>query len=341
MELELYEINDWIPQERNYENFYFAISYNTHPVAANILYANINSLTEDFHKYFYLKHDTVYLYEKLQERTPFYNHLSKLAYYRFTKMHEDLKIWKTIPIDNHQLISHICQHFPLSEVRHIPYEKLNWFWLSLNTNECVVRFLIQNRPKIIWGMFAENSSDAAVNYLLEEERKGWSIDWFRASKNTNEKMISQFYKNKDSLSVFSLSLHSSDSVILLLLDKLYNKIHWENFCSNPNEYAVDHIINISNKNTNDRRLYWNRICENPNKRLFSILRENKTKIVWENFFKNPICFQYDYAKIKQRFSSIKKELEEIFMHPDNIMAMIECEKMDNETDFDVISRLNI
>jgi hypothetical protein len=44
--------------------------------------------------------------------------------------------------------------------------------------------------------------------------------------------------------------------------------------------------------------------------------------------------------MREKCLPIKKEIEEIFLRPENVMAMIENERANEEKDFDVISRLN-
>ena len=103
-EIDLYEISDW---GANLE-CYISLSYNSHPMASNILYANFNTLTANFSLCFHLTERTVFLYEKLlgKYKTVFNSHterkyilLSKkyqidyknqiLTYYEGTINHDD------------------------------------------------------------------------------------------------------------------------------------------------------------------------------------------------------------------------------------------------------------
>ena len=350
MEFDLYKIGNWQRPDWNDSSkvfmfpcstLYLDLSLNPHPMATNILYAHFNDLPQGFASWFYLNKDTIFLYEKLNKKyITMYNHRSASIYYRYTTMEEDMKSTSIEPWKYRAMNIYICENSPLIDVETIPLEDLSWFHLSINPHNCVIDFLKKHRDKIHWKNLARNPSDAAVDFLLEEMRNGWEIEWEAASINTNEKMIAQFGQVKDQLNMFTLCQNTATSAVRFLLSELYERINWIVFCKNPNDLAVDHIIEILEKDSRDKRIYWHSLSGNKNPRIFPILEANQKNINWGMFIQNPICFAYDYEKIRERFAPLKKEIQDIFLHPDNVMARIESEKMEGDSDFDIVSRLD-
>jgi hypothetical protein len=152
-----------------------------------------------------------------------------------------------------------------------------------------------------------------------------------------------FSSVKEKLCVGALSQNNATSAVRFLLNdsELYARINWENFCENPNDLVIDHLLILLEKNNNEPRIVWETLCLNTNPRVFRILQENKKKIDWDYFLKNPICFAYNYEKIRERCAPIKQEILNIFLHPDNVISKIESERNADESDFDVISRLDL
>jgi len=235
---------------------------------------------------------------------------------------------------------YICENCPLVDILNLPLTDIHWFYLCKNTHPCIVDFLKLHRSKVHWRSLARNSSDAVVDFLLEEAKNGWEIEWDAASENTNEKIIACFKNVKSELNPNALSLNPATSSVQFLLSEMYEKINWVIFCRNPNDLALDVIIDILGNDMNDKRIIWDHLCDNTNPRIFPILQANQQKIKWDVFIKNPICFAYNYEKIKERCAPLKQELLDIFLHPNNVMARIEMEKNVEETDFDVISRID-
>jgi hypothetical protein len=309
-------------------------------MAANILYSNFGELDKNFASWFRLDKDTLFLYEKLKTKFKnevMYNHHSELKYFHLTREPQCMsfnEVWKY-----RSVVSHICETRPMSEIK-FPEIDLNWYYLATNPHKCVIDFLKQNRENINWATLSANSSDAAVEFLLEEIEH---IDWWCASSNTNEKIIVHFTNQRNNLSNYKLSKNQSDMAVQFLLNNadFYSTIQWGHFCKNPNDIVVSHIITIITENKNDKRIIWSSLCENTNPRVFDILRNNKDKIMWGSFLKNPICFKYNYEMMRARFLPIKEEIESIFLRPENIMAIIERERDEGENDFDVMARLNV
>ena len=327
-EIDFYELKDWgmpdwIDGKGDFpvgcSNLFIDLSHNTHPMASNILYANFELLDRGFASWFHLHSDTLFLYEKL------------LA-----------KFKNEILYNHHNAIKHFYLKRPngtLEEKLGFPCEGLNWHTLAESPNKCAIDFLKQHRHKINWAKLSENSSDAAVEFLLEERR---NIVWWNASSNTHEKILALFEEEKENLSVHRVAKNPSDIAVRFILNNpyIYDKILWISFCKNPNDHAINHIISIISENRNDKRIYWASLCENENPRVVDILRNNKDKIVWASFLKNPICFSYNYEMMRTRCLPMKEEIEAIFLRPENIMAIIERERNGEENDFEVISRLN-
>jgi len=346
-EFDLYEIKEWgfpewIDGGKKFpdlcSNLFIDLSHNPHFMAANILYANFGLLDASFASWFHLHDGTIFLYEKLMEKFKkevLYNHQTALKYFHL-KRHNGTMIEGKLGYQS--IISHICSNEPMSKIP-FSFEDLNWYSLAENHHKCVIEFMKQHRKKINWSKLSENSSDAAVEFLLQERS---NINWWNGSSNTHEKIMELFAEEKANLSEYRLSKNPSNTAVRFLLDNpdVYERISWISFCKNPNDHAVDHIISILSENRNDKRISWITLCENENPRVFDILRLNKDKIVWSSFLRNPKCFNYNYEMMRKRCLPIKTEIEEIFLRPENIMAMIERSRKDDEHDFEVISRLN-
>lgn len=326
MELDLYEIKRW-----NFpilaKDILIDLSCNPHFMAANILYANFNSFDEKNASWFCVHKDTLFLYEKLvaKFKDNVFKHNSRLKYFHPNFEGID-KPWKY-----KYMVSRICETLPMSEIT-FPIKDLSWYYLSANPHKCVIDFLRKHPTHINWDVLSTNSSNAAVDLLLEENK----IEWWFASSNTNERIVARFGEHRIELSSLRLSQNRSNMAVQFLLNE--GRIDWNQFCKNPNDIAVTHIIKTIRENST--QICWTSLCENTNPRVFDVLRENKDKIVWSKFLQNPICFTYDYEMMRKNCREIKKEIDAMFLRPENVMAMIEIERKDDETDFDVIARLN-
>jgi hypothetical protein len=235
-----------------------------------------------------------------------------------------------------KLVQQICREESMEKIREIPVASLDWHSLCLNENSCVMEFLRENKTKIVISVLSKNSSDAAVDLLLELQ-----VDWFAASFNTNDRITCYFPEINKPLCITALSGNTSDFVVNWLLStKMYDQIFWPSFCTNPNKYAVEHIFHLSMTNPNDKRIDWGNLCRNPSKSVFEILRNNQNKIDWKIFLKNPICFSYNYEMIEKRVSVFKEELTSIALSPEKVMHAISTAREDDEDDFEVISRLD-
>lgn len=324
-EIDLYEISKW---GENLE-YYISLSYNSHPMATNILHANFNTLTANFSLCFHLTERTVFLCEKLLSKYKTLNSHTERKYILLSKKYQQ------IDYNNQMLHALLCETLPLSEIN-LSEQEMSWctYALSSNPHKCVMDFLKQNEKFINNIALSQNSSDHAIDVL--EGR----IDWWFASSNTNQKITARFIEQKGKLSGFRLSRNSSDEAVHILLNERYGAICWNYFCQNPNDHAVDHIISIISHNRDDPRVVWHMLCKNENPRALDILRNNKDKIVWREFLKNPICFSYNYEMMRKRCMPIKKEINDIFMLPENVMATIERERCGDESDFEVMKRIN-
>jgi hypothetical protein len=148
---------------------------------------------------------------------------------------------------------------------------------------------------------------------------------------------------RENLSVVQLCTNPSDFVVKWLLEDplMYDRIIWSRFCTNPNQHAVEHIYNISLLNPNDKRIDWAHLCMNRNKLVFRILRNNQSKIWWELFLKNPICFEYNYEMMQQRASIFRDELISVVFSPEKVMRMIHLSRENADLDdFEIVSNLD-
>lgn len=343
-EFDFYEINDWeIMVNGMSSNMLHLLAHNPHPFATTLLETNIEKLSSD-----YLVIYGQYLINSHTETN------NKLALYnRLKKIHESTilpyshtssLICKTYTMDtitskgtwiHGYNIDNICKRGTLEQVQKLDIHDRVWSSLCLNPNPGVVEFVAE-KNRIVWSFLSRNSSDMAANYL---EAFPQFIDWHYASQNMNDKITRHFPAMKHKLSIIYLCKNTSDNVVNFLLNdpEMYSMIDWALFCSNSNEYAVEHIYKLSL--ANDRRICWDYLCANENKNVFRILRNNQDRIVWHIFIKNPICFEYDYEKMRLRMT-FKEELDKVIYSPEKIMHLISVCRTSDESDFEVISKID-
>ena len=356
-EFDFYEIKQWLNESaKGRSHFTQSLSYNTHPFATSIIESYINRLppayfTRNCHHLLCghtSNNNKLALFLRLKERNtcvvPYDIYSEMLLYYHLEyesdladlkqslKTRKEERSWKF-----GKLVQQVCRQEKMDKIKEIAHPNLDWHSLSQNTHPCVIDFLRENKRIIVWRILSKNPSDAAVDLLLESE-----IDWFAVSSNTNDRITARFPEMKRKLSISELCSNTSDFVVKWLLEdnELYNSIIWSRFCSNPNDLAVEHIYSLSLVNPNDRRIDWGNLCRNTNRLVFQILRNNKHKINWPIFLQNPICFEYDYEKMKCRAEIFKEELLNLALSPERVMAAIKSAREENEDDFEVISRID-
>jgi hypothetical protein len=117
----------------------------------------------------------------------------------------------------------------------------NFDYLSLNTNDKVVDFLIQNPDKISWSRFSANSNDKAVEFLIKHHFD--RICWSQFSENSNDKAVEFLIKHHfDKIHWYNFSGNPNDKAVEFLIKHHFDKIHWNNFSANSNDKAVEFLI---------------------------------------------------------------------------------------------------
>jgi len=350
-EFDFYEIKEWGGMS---PELFRLLAYNTHPFATTILESNIQLLDSSY-LVAYGRH-ILGSRTEINNKATFYRRLREihkdavLPYCHSTAIFlsgiEDIVITNREDLEKHRgswlysyIIAAICEKKDMTFIRLIKYSELCWFELCINTNPCVIEFLKKNRHKIIWSVLSTNTSDAAADFLLEKEQE-MDIKWISASQNTNQKITRLFPSIKERLNIKRLCGNASDDAVKLLLSEMYSFIDWETFCMNPNNYAVEHIYGMSMVNPNDKRIRWDYLCMNKNKHIIPILRNNQNKINWEIFIKNEVCFAYNYEMIELRASIFKEELIGAVFSPERIMKKISDSRVNDESDFEIINKID-
>jgi len=357
-EFDFYEIKEWIADSvPGKKHFLQALSYNPHPFASSVIETNIDHLPPRYFitncHHMLCEHNNnnnkLRLFLRLKERNtseiiPYDIYSELLLYYHLDYQNDLLNLKESLQERKGErnwkygkLVQHVCLTEKMEKIKEIPYKDLNWCTLSANHHPCVIDFLRENKKNVLWTVLAKNSSDCAVDLLFESE-----IDWFAASFNTNDRVTSCFPQFVSKISISGLCTNTSDFVVKWLLEDpdMYSQIIWSLFCTNENNYAVEHIYNISLLNPRDKRIEWGFLCTNRNKMVFRILRNNQSKIHWEIFLNNPICFEYNYEMMEKRVSIFKEELIGAVFSPERIMHLISVSRENEEDDFEIISKLD-
>ncbi len=117
--------------------------------------------------------------------------------------------------------------------------KIDWDYLSVNTNPYAIELLKANRNKINWPFLSENQ--AAIELLKDNEDK---IDWALLSSNPNDEAIELLNANQDKIDWKHLSLNPNPEAIELLKAN-QKKIYWDELSRNTNalnRYRADTYI---------------------------------------------------------------------------------------------------
>ena len=85
------------------------------------------------------------------------------------------------------------------------------------------------------------------------------------------------------------------------------------------------------------KIDWEYLSLNPN--AIKLLKENKDKIYWPYFLKNPNIFTYDYKLMKETIkkSGIVEELMSVIFHPKNMNKWIDWGFSEHQEFMDLIN----
>lgn len=208
---------------------------------------------------------------------------------------------------------------------------------SMDENTETVRFIIQNKDKIIWDVFVQNQNNLAVRYCLDNLDK-WDdsskilfsnnsnplavdyciehpniINWMEFSRNQNTRAVEFCIKNKNNICWPAMAMNENNLAVEFCI-KNKKFIDWEDFSRNENDTAVNFCI--KNKNS----INWKEFSQNSNIIAVKFCLDNLDKIDWESFSLNTNDLAVDYL-IKNN-----KYFKPAFVKNTNTKALIFCTK---------------
>lgn len=164
-------------------------------------------------------------------------------------------------------------------------KKIDWAYLSSNTNPNAIQLLRENIDKIDWKLLSENES--AIDILTEHQDK---IVWSKLARNSNAYEL--ILLNMDKFDIFDLCYNTNPKIIKLIEERL------------------------------DTLDLWGPLSANP--AAIKILEKNQDKIEWYWFSQNPAIFEFNYKKVAtQRMSILREELMMNVLHPKRIERWLE------------------
>ena len=307
-QVEEYKLIDSI-EEIGIENHYDALSSNTHNKAIEILLQNP---------------------EKINWEAFSGNSNSKAVNYLIE--HPAKINWEGLSGNTHPIA---CKYFlEHKDTAGINWETFNWEKISANPNEDILRFVKENPDKInnegysrnpnpivvneyVLGTgrnafvpleFSKNPNDAAVDYLLKNQKKIENSFWenpnpnavefilkkklfhdehFRIeflSKNKNKEAFNYFmyisFKHKGQFMKEKYILKNENQLIVNLILKNPDIIKDE-FSKNPNDAAVDYLLN------NPEKINIQFFSENPNPKAVNYILQHHTRYIDKSFSLNP------------------------------------------------------
>jgi hypothetical protein len=196
-------------------------------------------------------------------------------------------------------------------IKTFDFSKFHWMFLSQNTNNDVVRYLL-TRPRMInWREFSKNQNELVVTYLLDHTHH---IFWESFSQNTNEKAINYLLDHPEYIVWKHFCKHNNDRVVSYLLHHtslLHNLVYHvsENTHDDIVLYLLKHtIMNYQSfsRNTNSHAVKWLikhidmmpiEIYKHPDVRIFTKLLSIKS-INRSLLLDNPNVFYYTKNKIE-------------------------------------------
>ncbi len=92
-----------------------------------------------------------------------------------------------------------------------------------------MKLLIENPDKINWNYLSSNSNEEAIKLLIENRSK---IYWYGLSLNSNEEALKLLNKNLDKIYWYQLCLNVNKDA-LELLKQNPDKINWDFLSKNP------------------------------------------------------------------------------------------------------------
>ena len=133
-------------------------------------------------------------------------------------------------------------------------DKINWNYLSYNTNELAFNILEEHPLAVInWRNICDNNCDFAIRLL---EKHPDEIIWDVLSENPCDSAIRLFEKYPDKIDWDIVSMNANENILTTLLEKYPEKMNWSYLSCNS--YAI-HIL----EKHLDNQIDWYYLSKNP------------------------------------------------------------------------------
>ena len=152
-------------------------------------------------------------------------------------------------------------------------DKIDWEYLSKNTNPNAIDMLKTNLDEINWNFLSANPS--AIELLRGNPDK---IVWSNLSVNPNPRAIELLKENFDEIDWNRLSQNPN---AIELLEAYQDNINWHRLSLNPHPRAVELL------KANPKKIDLGFLSKNPNPAAIELLKANKNQIVWAFLSANP------------------------------------------------------
>jgi hypothetical protein len=212
------------------------------------------------------------------------------------------------------------------------FDKINWLFLSLNSNYDVIKFLEEHLEKINWSYLCINTSPHIIPIIKKYPQL---IDWDCLSYNEN---AIEFITRKENIQHLNLNRFSLNPKSISFLSKPENNhmIRWNYIYSNPNitielielgkkysdTYPINwrdislHSTNINVLRTYKDKLDWSLLSKNPD--AIKLLEKQRDKIDYFGISSNPSIFQLDYEAMRIANQAFEEELVKEVMKPSRV-----------------------
>ena len=174
-------------------------------------------------------------------------------------------------------------------------KNINWDYLSLNENDDILNYMNENLNKINWKNICKNKNVKAIDLLNKHWKKHiMEIDFFELSCNPN---ANNFFDNPEKYKYIDILgfIENSCSYSIDYIE-IYMKLNNITIETIPiqivqNKYAekyISHIYkNIMSYSFVKQNMFWYCLSCNTCSFAVSLCFQNKERIDWELFSKNP------------------------------------------------------
>ncbi len=274
-----------------------------------ILLEKLNTSSTQFFQLLTNKDDLVvkYIIKKIKNADCFGN----------TKYFNNEKFWNSLcENENDLIVDLLLNEYP---------DKINYKYLSSNTNPRVIDLLRNNKDKISYHILSCNIS--AIDLLLENPEQIVFCHFF-FNQNINIKKV---IKNINILTL--LSTNSTVAAYQFIAEELLKHIDFVNLSMlsfNQSPLIVEYLKN------NPEKINWRAFSINPS--AIGILSENINKIDWNNLSPNKSIFQlkYDYPLIRTVNDHIFRSLTKVFYHPKRLNTIFHTDESSENDESEIL-----